>query len=104
MPYFLMGLLIIVLAIGGHFLFPLVGAAVAISAGLWAVIITSVALFGIAIILLFVFSGIGIVIVGILSFVLAITAIVLFPVLFPILLPLLILLAFVGYMRRKQNP
>lgn len=98
----IMLILILLFAIGGHFLFPVVGAALAITAGVWAILVGAVAMISIAIVLFFCFSGAGIVVTGLLAFLGAIIAIVLLPLLLPILLPLLLVMAFVGYIRRKE--
>jgi hypothetical protein len=95
-------LLILLFAIGGHFLLGALGVTLVLTAGLWVAIIASIVIFCVAIVLFFVFTGIGMLIVGGFSLIWVILALVLFPVLLPILLPLLVVLAFIGMIRKKQ--
>jgi predicted exporter len=70
-----------------------------IAVGVWAVILTAITLFCVAIVLSFVFAGIGILIVGILALVGVIVAAVALPFLLPLLIPLLILWVFCSIVR-----
>ena len=93
----------LVLLVAWHLLLPILGIAVAVGVGAWAVIVGSVVAFCVAVFLFFLFSGIGSFIVGIFAFVWMIFAITLFPFLFPILMPLLIIVLFIGYVRRRRD-
>lgn len=101
MVYVLIIALVLLAALGGHYLLALMGAAVAVSAGLWAVIIGSIIIFCVAIPLFFLFSGLGVLLVVLFAFIWALVAIIAFPILLPILLPLFIILVFVSIMRKR---
>lgn len=62
--------------------------------GIWGFILTLVILFCIAILLAFVFVGIGLIVLGCLAFVGLILAAIAFPFLLPILIPLFIVWVF----------
>lgn len=96
--------ILLLLVIGWHFIFPLLGGVIIISSAIWIAIIASVVGFSIAILLLFIFSGIGLILLTVGAIIAAIIGIFLFPILFPILIPLLIILAVIAYnMRRKKQ-
>ena len=70
----------------------------------WGVLVGVVALFCVAILLAFVFAGIGLVVLGILVLAGLFAAWVAFPFLLPLLIPLLIVWLFVALWRgRKEN-
>lgn len=70
----------------------------------WGVLVGVVALFCVAILLAFVFAGIGLVVLGILVLAGLVAAWVAFPFLLPLLIPLLIVWLFVALWRgRKEN-
>jgi hypothetical protein len=96
-------IVILILVLGWHILFPLLGGVIAISALVWGLIIGSILIFCLVILLLFALGGIGVFIVGGLFAVWTLIAIVLFPVLFPILLPLLIIWIFVAVLRSNKK-
>jgi hypothetical protein len=96
-------LILLALVIGWHLLFPLMGGVIAITATVWFVIVGSIVAFCIGILLLFVFTGVGIFLLGLLALIGTIAAIVLFPILFPILLPLFVVFLFVSYVRRRHQ-
>lgn len=62
--------------------------------GIWSFILTLVILFCVAILLAFVFVGIGLIVLGCLAFVSLILAAIAFPFLLPILIPLFIVWVF----------
>lgn len=95
--------IIIVLVIGWHVLFPMLGIAVAITATAWALIVATVTLFSLAVLLFFLLPGIIIFIVCVLGFVWLLVSLVLFPFLFPFLIPLFVLLLFSAYVMRKNK-
>jgi predicted exporter len=70
-----------------------------VAVGVWRVILTAITLFCVAIVLSFVFVGVGILIVGILALVGVIVAAVALPFLLPLLIPLLILWVFCSIVR-----
>jgi hypothetical protein len=73
-------------------------------AGGWGFLVATVVLFCVAILLAFVFAGIGLVVLGSLVLVGLILVAVAFPLLLPLLLPLFIVWAFVVWIRRgKKN-
>lgn len=93
-------LVILGVILGWHFLF---AGAIAVTATVWAIVIASVVLFCIGVLSLFILTGIGVFLIGLLGFIWAILAIALFPIVFPILVPLLIVLLFISYIRNKQK-
>lgn len=104
MQIILVILLILLIAIGGHYLLPLLGVAVIASSALWGVTLATVIFFCVGILLFFVFTGVGaLIIISVISFILTITALVLFPILLPLLVPLLIVLLVVGVLRRRNQ-
>ncbi|HET7833344.1 MAG TPA: hypothetical protein VFK88_10320 [Gallionella sp.] len=73
--------------------------------GGWGLLVTITVLFCVAILLAFIFAGVGLAILGILLFVTMIFLVAAMPLLLPLLLPLFIVWAFVaGTHRRKSNP
>lgn len=74
-----------------------------IATGVWAFIIASIVIFCVSIFMLFVFAGIGALILSAIAVVWGIIAIVLFPFLFPIILPLLLIFIFISIIRRRQS-
>ncbi len=100
MPVFILIILLLLYAIW-HLLTPI--AVVTISGALGGVIIAVVVLFCVMFVLFFVFTGIGIIMLGVGGFVAAIVLTLFFPILFPIMVPLLLTLAIMGYVRRRQE-
>ena len=72
-------------------------------AGVWGLILAAVVLFCVAILLVFVFAGVGLVVLGTLVLVGVILAAVAFPFLLPLLIPLLIVWAFCAGVRRGKS-
>jgi len=70
--------------------------------GLWGIILTAVILFCVAILLAFVFAGVGLVIVGCLALVGIILVAVSLPFLLPLIIPLFIVLVFCAIFRRGK--
>jgi hypothetical protein len=95
-------LVMLILVIAGHIILPLFGITIAITAGVWSVAIATIVLLCVATLLFFVFTGIGIVILGIFAFAWTIGAIILFPLLFPIVIPVLVLMLMIGLIARKR--
>ena len=71
--------------------------------GLWGLILTTVVLFCVAILLAFVFAGVGLVIVGCLVLVGLILAAVSLPFLLPLIIPLFIVWVFCAVLRRRKG-
>ena len=84
-----------------HLLLPLLGVSIVITGGVWAVAVGTIALICTVSLLFFVFTGIGILLLGIGVLIWTVLAIVLFPFLFPILLPAVLLMFVIGYVLRK---
>lgn len=95
--------LIFVLLLGWNFFFPLLGGVILITAVVWSLVIASITVFCLAILLVFLFSGLGATILGAILAIWTVIAILLFPVLFPILLPLFLVFMFVSYVLRKRR-
>lgn len=105
MPFIIIFLIFLILALvlGWHILFAILGGAIVIGAGIWAMAIIGIVVFCIAILVAFFLTGFASVALGIIFAIWTLIAIVLFPILFPILLPLFIIYAFISYMRRKKK-
>ena len=95
-------LVMLILVVAGHIILPMLGITIAITAGIWSVAIATVVLLCVSSLLFFIFTGIGIFILGIFAFAWTIAAIVLFPLLFPILIPVLLLMLMIGLIARKR--
>ena len=70
--------------------------------GLWGIILTAVILFCVAILLAFVFAGVGLVILGCLALVGIILVAVALPFLLPLIIPLFIIWVFCAIFRRSK--
>lgn len=86
-------------AVNGH---ELAGPIRAVVGG-WGFLVATVVLFCVAILLAFVFAGIGLVVLGSLVLVGLILVAIAFPFLLPLLLPLFIVWAFVAWIRRGKT-
>ncbi len=71
--------------------------------GLWGMILTVVILFCVAILLAFVFAGVGLVILGVLAFVGVILIAVSLPLLLPLMIPLFIVWVFCAMLRKGKG-
>ena len=87
------------LTINGHEITGPVGTAV----GIWQVILATVILFCVAILLVFVFAGVGLVILGCLALVGFILAATLLPFMLPLLIPLLIVWLFCAILCKRKT-
>ena len=92
----------LVLLVAWHLFLPMLAITVAVTAAVWAVMVISVVLVASVVLLFYVFSGVGILILCALSVAWIIFAIAFFPIVFPLLIPLLILLLFVAFVRRNK--
>jgi hypothetical protein len=70
----------------------------------WGVLVAIVALFCAAILLTFVFAGVGLVVLGLVLLAGLAGAWLAFPFLLPLLIPLLVVWLFVALFRRRGNP
>lgn len=87
-----------------HLFFPILGAAVLISAAAWAVIIASVVIFCVFLLLFFIFSGaFATGILGIIALIWLIIALIIFPIIFPLIMPIFIILVAIGYILRHRK-
>jgi len=98
-------ILIAILALIGlwHVFFPLLGAAIGITVTLWVFIFGSVIAFCVAILLLFVITGVGLLFLGMGAIAWAVMAILLFPFLFPIIVPLLLVVCFLIFAQKMLS-
>lgn len=71
--------------------------------GAWGLILAFVILFCVAILLAFVFAGVGLIVVGALALVGLILAAIAFPFLLPVLIPLFIVWAFCSIVRGSKK-
>jgi hypothetical protein len=102
-PWIIAIIIILALVIGWHFIFPLLGLTIALTGAVWGVIVGTITVLCIAIILFFIFTGVGIFILGLLAFIWGLVAIILFPIIFPIVIPLLIILLFISFLMRRRR-
>ena len=72
-------------------------------AGFWGLVITTVVLFCVAILLVFVFTGVGLIVLGVLVLVGLILLGIAFPFLLPLLIPLFIVWAFCAGVRKGRK-
>jgi hypothetical protein len=75
----------------------------AVLIGGWGLVVTTVVLFCVAIMLAFVFAGVGLVVLGVLALVGLILVGIVFPFLLPLLIPLSIVWAFCAGARRSMR-
>ncbi|MCX7121437.1 MAG: hypothetical protein NTZ67_06655 [Gammaproteobacteria bacterium] len=90
------------LLIAWHFIFPLLNISVDITADILGVAVGSVVIICVATLLFFIFTGIGVFILGLGVFIWTMLMIALFPLLFPILIPLLLLMFVIGLIAKKK--
>jgi len=69
----------------------------------WGVLVAVVALFCVAILLAFVFAGVGLIVLGVLVLVGLLAAWLVFPFLLPLLIPLFLVWIFVAAVRRRSK-
>lgn len=86
-----------------HLLVAILGGSFILGTAAWGVVVGSVFALCVGILLLFILTGVGIIILGLFAALWTIVAIVLFPVLFPILAPLFIIFLVISYMCRKKD-
>lgn len=89
--------------IGWHLLFPIVGGIIAFTALAWGILLASIVIFCVAILLVFIFTGTGVFVLGVFAFVWMILAVIFFPIIFPVILPLFILFLLVSYFHRRKR-
>lgn len=95
--------IMLVLVIAWHLILSMLGITIALSAGLWGVAVITTVLICVATLLFFIFTGIGVFILGIFVFAWTALAIILFPLLFPIMIPLLLLMFIIGLIANKKK-
>jgi len=93
---------ILILVAAWHIFFPMLGVVVAVGAGAWSILVGTVVFLSVAVLLFFLLTGVGILILSIFSFIWVVFAITLFPFLFPLFLPLLVIVLFIAYVRRRS--
>jgi hypothetical protein len=96
-------LLMFIAIISWHVFIALLGGAFVIGATAWSVVVGSVFAMCVGILLLFLFTGIGILLLGLIAAIWTIVAIALFPVLFPILAPIFIIFLVISYFCRNNE-
>lgn len=97
-------IIMLLLILGGHIALAILGGAITISLTVWGLLVASVFFFCVSILLFFILTWTGVLVLGSIAAVWTVLAIFLFPVLLPVLLPLFLILFFASYIRRKQNP
>ncbi len=94
-------LVLFALVLAWHLVFPIAGGVIALTSGIWSFIVASIVMICATIFMLFLFTGLGILLLGLFVFFWIVIGIALFPILFPILVPLLILFAFILFIRKR---
>jgi hypothetical protein len=97
-------IILLLLILGGHIALALFNGAVAISLTVWGFLVASIFFFCLSILLFFLLTWTGVLILGFIAVAWTVLALILFPILLPVLLPLLLILFFISYIRRKQVP
>lgn len=95
-------LIMLVLVIAWHLMLPILGVSIAITSAIWGVAIATIVLLCIATLLFFIFTGLGVFILGFFVFAWTLAAIILFPLLFPLLLPVLLVMILIGVISRNN--
>lgn len=101
-PLILAIVLLLILLLVWHVALPFLGIAFVITAGVWALVIASIAVFCTAGLLFFILGSIGVMILSIFAVIWVVAALLFFPFLFPLLIPLLIMVLFIAYLRRRK--
>lgn len=96
-------LAMIALIVAWHVIFPLLGMSLAISADVLAIAIGTVIMICVTSLLFFIFTGIGIIIFGVIVFIWALLAAILFPLIFPIIIPMLLVMLVIWLLIRKPT-
>lgn len=96
-------LTMIVLIVAWHFIIPIIGVSFMASAALVEIAIAIIVLLCITTLLFFVFTGIGIIILSTIVFMMALAASLLFPLLFPIIIPVLLVMLVIGKIVRRNK-
>lgn len=102
MVVFLAILALIILMVGWHIIFPLLGGVLIVTTGIWLMLLISIGIFAISFVLLFVITRAGILLLGLPLLILALIFIILVPVLFPIIIPLIIIFLVISYFRDRE--
>ncbi len=102
MQIFLIIVLVTALVLGWHIIFPIIGGAIVLTAFVWFFMLGAILLFGIATMLLFIFTRTGVILLAGVLFALYVVSVILIPVLFPILIPLLIIFLVISLMRNRK--
>lgn len=95
-------LVMIGLIVAWHLALPLLGISIAITGAIWGIAVATVVLLCIATLLFFIFTGVGIFILGFFVCAWTLAAIIVFPLLFPILLPILLVMVLIGVISRNK--
>lgn len=96
-------ILIALCAILPYIFFPIFGIAFVVTTAALIIAAVTIAIFAIALILLFVFPGPFILLIGIIALIWVIFSIFLFPILFPIIMPVFLILVFMAYHKGKNK-
>lgn len=102
-PILIAILLIVILVVGWHIFAPMLGLTVAFTGAAGGMVIATIGVLCVSIVLFFILSGIGMLILGLIAVVWTLVAIVLFPILFPLLVPIVILLLLIGFLFGRKK-
>lgn len=92
-----------VLSFGWFIWFPLLGGVLVVTTAMFLPLAIFVFILCVAILLVFLVTGVGIFVLGGGAFVWTLAAIVLFPIFFPVMIPLFIVFLFVAYVMSKYR-
>jgi len=102
-PFFIALMIMLALLAIWHWLLPALGVVLVLSASVWSVLVAAVILCSVSILLFFILTGIGLLLLAGFATIGLVFAVIFEPVLFPILIPLLIMALFIAYVRRQKN-
>ncbi|CAN5470569.1 hypothetical protein BH10PSE19_BH10PSE19_02400 [soil metagenome] len=92
-----------ILSIGWFVWFPLVGGVIVITAAMFVPLAIFVVMLCMAILLVFLATGVGIFVLGAGAFVWTLAAIILFPIFFPVMVPIFIVFLFICYFLSRKR-
>lgn len=95
-------LIMLALIVAWHLMLPLLGITIAVTGAIWGVAVATIVLLCVATLLFFIFTGLGVFVLGFFVFAWTLAAMILFPLLFPLLLPVLLVMILIGIISRNS--
>lgn len=96
-------IVIVVLSLAYHIIFPMLGVGEVITAGVWTVALVSIVMISLVVALMFVLPALFIILAIVIVLVWTVFAIALFPFLFPLMAPLLIIMILIAYLNSRKK-